>query len=78
MSKSDFEAPPPEDFADPALAAVFATLPPKLQARFRAAFLTATRDTAPALFARVDSEMFFMDVADDQEAPGYDYPRGGK
>lgn len=57
--------PAPEDFADPDLAPVFATLPPALKRRFRGEFLSATRQTAPRLFARVEAEMFFRDEAGD-------------
>lgn len=62
-----FDDPAPEDFADPDLAQVFATLPAELKRRFREEFLSATRETAFSLFARVDAEIFFRDVAKDHD-----------
>lgn len=62
-----FDDPAPEDFTDPDLAPVFATLPAELKRRFRDEFLNATRETAPSLFARVDAEIFFRDVAKEHD-----------
>lgn len=58
--------PTAQDFADPDFWPIFMTLPPALRDRYRQDFMTATRETAPALFARVDSEIFFDDLAEEK------------
>lgn len=55
--------PTPLDFADPALWPIYANLPPVLQVRFYDDFMTATRATAHKLFARIETESFFDDLA---------------
>jgi hypothetical protein len=55
--------PTPLDFADPDLWPIYANLPPALQVRFYDDFMTATRGTAHTLFARIETESFFDDLA---------------
>lgn len=55
--------PTAQDFADPDLWPIYVNLPPAMQVRFYDDFKTATRATAHTLFARIETESFFDDVA---------------